>query len=176
MICQLLFYHNDEYTQKFDQVFCFYNDEELGMDDINAMMEFYGEEGPVGLPYEDLDTWTFLPKQYAWFRDVMDSGVVQEDDIVTLIQYMLKHKKSDLREFDEDEIYKVKLKDDSFWDEQFQDDYSFYIPDQTLQDIRNLPKRFTLCRGGGDECLKEIQYLLDALKYKYKTDTKYVYW
>lgn len=162
-------------TEKFDklhQVLFLYNGEELGMiseDDYKIWLI------DNGLEEELVDQCHFFDKGYAFFRNIMNQGF-DDDAIGALIQYMIKHKIRDsrdmadvdwdsyLREKDSDVAVKEFIKDN---------EDAIYIPE--LVDFLKPINNIALCGGGVDECLKEVEFVLDALKKPYELIKRYSY-
>lgn len=127
-----------------------------------------------GVDEDVIDSATFYDKGYAFFRYCMDSGVAH-DEIVGLVKFMHQNGVNDTRDLEED-----------FWNE--------YIAQNGSNDIRelmefssdciNIPdlmdflqpyNNITLCGGGIEQCLKEVEIGLDALGKKYKVLHQYTY-
>ena len=123
---------------------------------------------------------TVISKEYAFFRDVMDSGHLDDEAIVSLGKLMLKHNINDMREVLEkpediqDKFNKILEKEDINLD--YFEDYIMYLP-EVLDSLReNIEQNVTLVGGGGvDECLREIELCLDILDIKYKINNGFVY-
>ena len=123
-----------------------------------------------------------INKQYAFIRDLMDYGI-DEEDLVKLGKFMLKrniwdfrnipdkeeHNEEFLQEFSHNSdllnIYKVDI-----------DSYSFYLPDDLIDSLRdNIVNGVTLVGGGRKECLREVAILLDILDIKYNINESLTY-
>lgn len=128
----------------------------------------------IGVDEEVVYNATFYDKGYAFFRYCMDIGT-DNDEIVGLVKFMHQSGVNDTRDLD-----------DAFWDEYVAQNGSKDLREtmQHSQDCINIPdlmdflqgyNNITLCGGGINECLKEVEIALDALNKKYKVLTQYVY-
>ena len=144
----------------------FYNGESLGMDNEYAVTDWLRD---FGLENEDIN---FMEKEYAWIRDPMDQGY-DEDDIVKILEYMLKKKKYDVRDLSEKELRALDL-DDNFVEDLLQEDVFMGMP-SVLDELKDLPNKGVIIGGGENECLYEIEITLSALGKKYKRENKFIY-
>ena len=116
----------------------YYNGEDVGIEDkeweIREMFYDYLKE----------DEWNkvnFVEKSYAFLRNWMDIG--KEDDILPTLDIMSQRDINDSREIEE-----------------FEDDDPIYFPDFDIPEYE-----FThICGGGENECLKEMEILLEHKK------------
>lgn len=162
-------------NEKFDElksVLFLYNGEELGMISEGDYKDWLIENG---LDEEILNHCKFFDKGYAFFRNAIDGGL-DDDAIIALVQYMMKNNiydsrdmtasdwKSYLKEKDADEHVLEFVKDN---------EDAVFIPDvvNILKPINNI----LLCGGGVNECLKEIEFVLKALKKPYELIKRYTY-
>jgi hypothetical protein len=127
-----------------------------------------------GLDEEVIDSSYFYDKGYAFFRYCIDSNI-DDEHIVGLVKIMIEKNVNDTRDLDND-----------FWDYyierygnkdvrellEFSDD-CINIPD--LMDYLSSYDNITLCGGGINECLKEVEIALNALDKKYTTIPKFLY-
>jgi hypothetical protein len=128
-----------------------------------------------GVDEDVIDSATFYDKGYAFFRYCMDKGF-DHDEIVGLVKLMYDSGVNDSRELD-----------DEFWAEYiFEHEGSenlrealhyaedcIHIPD--LMDFLQPYTNITICGGGVEQCLKEVEIGLDALGKKYKVLHQYTY-
>ena len=171
LVDNLIRYINENFD-KLHQVFFLYNGEDLGMifeDDYKYWLLENGlDEGII-------DHFQFFDKGYAFFRNIMDQGF-DDDAIGVLIQYMIKHKITDSRDMDDgDWDSYLKEKDSDVDVKEFIKDNedSIYIPE--LVDFLKPINNIALCGGGVDECLKEVEFVLNALKKPYELIKRYTY-
>lgn len=154
-----------------DMVFL-YNGESMGMSSEGEYKDWLLNY----VDYELLDTATFYDKGYAYFRYCMDEGI-DEDAIVDLIKYMIKHDVNDSREIDQD-MWDDFMKETNHTRDEIRDLL------ETADDMINIPdvmeelKRYNsivLTGGGVEECLKEVEIALMALDKPYQVYKKFTY-
>lgn len=119
---------------------------------------------------------TYFDKGYAFFRYCMDSDI-EDDDVVKLVKFMVKHDINDSRDMNED-MWSLYMKEYSINQSEVREllEYSddmINIPD--LMDFISKYNNIILCGGGINECLKEVEIALMALDKQYKVLTKYTY-
>ena len=89
-----------QFASEYSSILMLFNGPDLGMEDQNAIKEWYYE---CGFPEENLNKIQFFEKNYGFFRDVMDQCWLRQH-IVKLIQYMIKKNISDIRELSENDV------------------------------------------------------------------------
>jgi hypothetical protein len=128
----------------------------------------------IGVKQSVVENATFYDKGYAFFRNCMDKGI-DHDDTVGLVKLMYESGVNDSRDLNKD-----------FWNEYIAQNGSEHlreamegsedcisIPD--LMDFLQPYNNITLCGGGIEQCLKEVEIALDALGKKYKVLHQYTY-
>lgn len=154
------------YINKFSgDIHVFYNGEDFGLDKKEDIINWYYDNG---VKEKTLDKLIFFEKNYAFFRDLMDTGV-DEEKIIEIGKLMIKNKKYDIRDLIEDELSELGLDDDFDVN-----DYGFYIPDVLLE-IQKLPNNCILIGGGKDECLAEVELCFKMLNKPYKLNYDLIY-
>lgn len=171
------FYHNwhkhltpylIEYVNmsNYSNMLYFFNGEEMGIpDNVNTVAEYLVEHE---LDETKLNRFYFIEKDYSFFRGWMDLGI-DDEVIVSIVKYMLKNKIYDSREIDPDDL--LQMLESSFGDEsndifeQISDEVIF-IPSWDYSKLQAFNK-YDLCGGAREECLKEIEILLQALDIEY---------
>jgi len=150
-----------------------YNGPDMGMEDEYEIKEWL-------LDY-DLDSdiardMLFFERGYAFFRDLMDDGV-DDDNIVKIGKYLIDSRIQDIRELSEEqqeELSKLTGLDTHYLD----GSYMFYIPelkDELVSFLRGSDKK-PLCIGGGEyECYKEVILLLQMLDYEWDEESQFIY-
>lgn len=149
-------------------------------DDINGQ-DYYSELPSDWMDGEEpfSDRLSAFTKNYAFLRGFMDKGI-DDEEIVSLGKFMLKHNITDGRDIAEDEEevqeeFNQLFKNSSFFELSF-DDYTFYLPDDLISELRERVKDgVTIIGGGENECLKEVCLLLQMLDIKYKVESSFVY-
>jgi hypothetical protein len=162
---------NNNYDSMNSLTFLF-NGLDLGFPDENEYKYWLFENG---LEENIIELANFYDKGYAFFRFCMDEGI-DDDKIVDLIKYMVRHNINNSREIDE-----------NMWNE-FMNEYGHSDVRELLEladDMINIPDlmeylqrfrgRIVLCGGGINECLKEVEIALMALDKDYNILTKYTY-
>jgi hypothetical protein len=128
----------------------------------------------LGVKERVLNSSQFYDKGYAYFRYCIDSAI-NEDEIVSLIKFMIHKNINDSRDLDEE-----------FWDDfvetypyedirdllEFSDDM-INIPD--LMDFLKYKNNIVLTGGGIYECLKEVEIALMALDKSYQILNEFTY-
>jgi hypothetical protein len=155
---------------KYENIIILYNGKDtLGMISEEDLRIWYEENGfDIENQYV-----TFYDKGYAFFRYCIDEGIY-EDDIVTLVKYMMEKGINDSRDLSEE------------WDEFVQTHKLDHIREllEFSGDMVNIPElidflkeynNIDLVGGGVNECLKEVEIALKAMNKKYKTIDDWVY-
>lgn len=162
-----------EMASKFGTVYYLY-------DNIN------GEEFHDQLLEEWIDNESFInslnirSKNYGFFRDFMDTGI-DIDEMVHLIKFMLEEKIYDIRDCqnsDNPELtqkFEEKFKNYEFFNLKF-DSHSFWIPDDLVKFLQeDISDGVVLVGGGLEQCLREVELLLQALEIDYTIDHSFTY-
>lgn len=98
---------------------------------------------------------TFVEKDYGWLRSWMDYGV-DEEDILTVLSNMLKTSRRDTSEYTTAELESL------LGHTGFPNDDPLYIQGNfDATELLNCPE-WTVCGGGTDECLREMELWLSA--------------
>jgi len=165
----------DEYVHwinesSFDEIFCLYNGPELGYeDDENRIKKWYYRWG-----LDNNIKMRFFEKSYGWFRDFMED--MDDDNIIAIGKYMISHNMWDSRDFKKKDIKVLK---DRGISTRFlgTEDRVMYIPELKDYLSNNIytNENITICGGGVAECYKEVNMLLQMMKYKFKEKIKYIY-
>lgn len=141
-----------------------YNGPDMGFESWNDITYWLMDRG---LEEEKVEEMRSFEKGYAFFRSFMDLGM-DEDDLVTLIRYMMDNRIYDSRDISEEDWETLGID----WE---------YDPDGdmiNIPDVMNELKRYhnpILCGGGRDECLKEIEICFRALDKPYELLERFVY-
>ena len=161
-------------TMKFlngaSQILCLFNGPDLGYEDEHGILEWWIENGFD--PDKQYDV-TWDEKGYAFFRDWMDGGV-DPQTIAEVARYMIQNRISDSRDLNLEDIAS-DLGPAIAEEVEEANDYGIIgLPDI---DLRTL-KRFsgaTLIGGACDQCLAEVEILLDALNISYRKNNRYIF-
>jgi hypothetical protein len=130
-----------------------------------------------GIDEEILYNSIFYDKGYAFFRYCIDEGI-DDENIVKLVQFMMKHNINDSRDLTNNELWDMFIEEYDMYVEdvrellEFADDM-IYIPD--LMDALKPLNNITIMGGGINECLKEVIIALDALNKPYNIIDEFCY-
>lgn len=130
----------------------------------------------LGIEETVIENINFYDKGYAFFRYCIDSNI-DVDNIVDLIQYMIKKNITDSRDIDE-EMWKDYMRTTQLNQNETREllenaDDMINIPD--LMDFLKYYSNIVLFGGGINECLKEVEIALLALNKNYDIIDKYTY-
>jgi predicted nucleotidyltransferase len=154
-------------------VFLYNGADTLGMVSESDYINWLNE---LGIDEDVLNNATFYDKGYAFFRYCIDSSI-DEDNIVDLVKYMLKHEINDSREIDE-EMWDNYMEETGHNQQDVRDllesaDDMINIPD--LMDFLKNYSNIVLTGGGVNECLKEVEIALLSLNKNFNTLSEFVY-
>lgn len=165
---------NENYDGFNDLIFLYNGAETLGMIPENEYKEWLFSNGLEERVFEGAK---FYDKGYAFFRYCMDSSI-DETAVANFVRFMYQNDIHDsrdmtremwakyLREYrrmDRKEVYELlKHSDDCV-----------HIPD--LMDYLKRFRNIVLVGGALNECLKEVEIALQALKLPYQIEKKYTY-
>ena len=119
----------------------------------------------------------FFDKGYAFFRYCMDEGI-DDDDLVQFIQYMAAKGVNDSREIDED-MWNDFMATSNVEQSEVRDlmenaDDMIHIP-EVMDFLRNYGGKIVVTGGGINECLKEVELALMALRKPYNVLPTFTY-
>lgn len=119
-----------------------------------------------------------IEKNYGFFRSYM--GRIDRDVLIDLGKFMIKNNISDIREIKEDssieDLFLKKFKKESELVSLYNQEESFYLPFDLINEVRNsLSSGLTLVGGGRDECLSEFSLLLDILDIEHSINNSLTY-
>jgi hypothetical protein len=156
-----------------DIVFLYNGADTLGMIDEYSFKEWLID---LGIDEDVIYNSTFYDKGYAFFRYCMDNSI-DEDNIVDLVKYMIRHNINDSRDIDE-EMWNDYMEETNHNQQDVRDllenaDDMINIPD--LMDFLERYSNIVLTGGGISECLKEVEIALLSLNKNYSTLSQFVY-
>jgi predicted nucleotidyltransferase len=154
-------------------VFLYNGVDTLGMISESAYQDWLIE---LGIDENVVFNATFYDKGYAFFRYCMDNSI-DEDSVVDLVKYMLKHNINDSREIDE-EMWNNYMEESGHTQQEIRGllehaDDMINIPD--LMDFLKNYSNIVLTGGGINECLKEVEIALLSLDKTFNTLSEFVY-
>jgi len=151
-----------------ESIIYLFNGPEFGYEDENEIKMWLIDHGLD----EDLAySISFYEKNYAFFRDYMDNGV-SDEDVVKVGKYLIENDVRDTRQIPDKDKNKFNISR-----KYFTDGYSMYIPDlyDFLTNFIDKNSRPLLVGGGRDECLKEVELMLQMMDVDYELEDDYVY-
>jgi len=163
----------NENHNNFNSITFLFNGPDLGFLDTNEYISWLVYDN--GLDMDIVNNIKFVPKYYAFFRYLIDSGV-DDEDIVDIISFMVDNEINDSREISEDmwDNYMHQYGNEEIRELLEGDEGdSINIPDvyEEIKDINNV----LLCGGALNECLKEIILIFDSLNTPYELLNNYIY-
>jgi hypothetical protein len=156
-----------------DIVFLYNGADTLDMIDENSFQEWLID---LGIDEDVIYNATFYDKGYAFFRYCMDNSI-DDNNIVDLVKYMIRHNIIDSREIDED-MWNDYMEETNH-DQQDVRDLLENAGDMiNIPELMNFLERYSnivLTGGGINECLKEVEIALLSLDKEYNTLSEFVY-
>ena len=149
-----------------------------GADTLGMINEYSYKEWLINLGIDEdvIYNATFYDKGYAFFRYCLDNSI-DEDNIVDLIKYMVKHNINDSRDIDEDmwNNYMEETNHDQEDVRELLENAGDMINIPDLMDFIKKYSNIVLTGGGINECLKEVEIALLALNKEFTILNKYTY-
>lgn len=147
--------------------------------DTMGMIEEYEFQNwliELGIDENIIENATFYDKGYAFFRYCMDNSI-DEDNIVDLVKYMVRHDITDSRDID-NEMWNNFMTETNHTVQDVREllenaDDMINIPD--LMDFLSNYSNIVLTGGGINECLKEVEIALLALDKPYNILSHFTY-
>jgi hypothetical protein len=175
--------HIRDNSNQYKNIIWFFNAEEvIGIEeDIHDMTDYIMDFEIIS--EDQFDSINFIDKDFGFFRNWLDAQV-DDDFIKYVVKHMIQEDVVDSRELDE-EVFKMlfqtyfNLNEEDLQNE-WADEYKFFldnpinIPQFKWQAIRNLGN-VDLCGGSENECLAEIEILLEAVDVKVNKLNKFIY-
>lgn len=163
------------FLNKQNRILAFFNAEDQGMttDTISDIKVYWEDSGFDPNKWRDTE---IVDKGYGYFRNMMDPGV-PDDVIIRLIREMYKQRVTDSRDLwsgQDDEEYQNNML------RMGMPDYLYYFDNAISVEWTSVAqlKRFSgsyIVGGGRNECLKEVQLLMNAFNIRYRVIEKFVY-
>lgn len=171
-----------EYIEKsnYGDILWFFNAQEVGIEEDHVDVRDYITDFEI-LSEDKLEDITLIDKYYAFFRNWMDMGV-DEDFIVHVIKHMISEDIVDSRDIEEDDLKMIygsyyglnaeEIESDPDFDTLLSD--NIHIPHFKWDAIKKLGS-VDICGGGRNECLKEMELLLEAVGVKVSRIEQFIY-
>lgn len=139
-------------------------------DSVSDVQEWWYE---AGMAEDKINSLKWIDKGYGYIRAPMDSGEVQDSEIIKVIREMYNQKVTDSRELfgsDEEQIAAAFGEENLWW---LTSD-AISVGWLALDKLKEMSP-FYICGGGREECLKEILLMCSALNIKYKIIDGFIY-
>ena len=162
-------YWLESVAEQFDTIIFLFNGPELGFPSEDEYKNWLYEND---ISEELLNRIQFFDKGYAFFRNAIDAGL-DENEIVKLIQYMVKNHINDSRDIDEEAWHQIGL-DDALIDHMKGNDDALFIP-EVLSVLGKVNGHIDLVGGGVNECLKEVELCLRAINKPFNLINEWTY-
>jgi hypothetical protein len=120
-------------------------------------------------PTMDWGRFTIVDKGYGWFRSWMDSGV-SPAAMIRVIRALYQARKNDARDFDEDTLKGLVGHE---WQEWMLDE-PFVVRWTSVAQLKRFSGAY-LVGGGREECLREVELLMNAFNIPYRRIDSLVY-
>jgi hypothetical protein len=130
--------------------------EELSGDTSEGIRDFWEREG---MEDELFKRAIFLEKPYAFFRGWMDCGV-PHDEIVTVAKELRRRRKYDSRQLPVDVLSELAPAGFDLAD-------PLFLPYELEVESHYRQPTWSICGGGRDECLKEVELWLHSCSIAY---------
>ncbi len=174
MVRELIQFIHENYEQMGHLVFLYNGAETLGMIDETSYKMWWIENG---LDENIVDQADFYDKGYAFFRYCMDSGT-SEDATTNFVRFMYENDIRDSREMNR-EMWAKYLREYRRTDRKEVMDLLRHASDCVhVPDLMDYLKRYTnlaICGGAVNECLKEVEIALQALRKPYDVISRFTY-
>lgn len=161
-----------EFLMSNHRILYFYNGPDTVGDDTkeDIIKMFYNHTDSEELIYklQSNDT-IWIDKGYAFFRGWMDNGA-DARFMTQAIRYMVDKGVNDSRDIDEEEWANIFP---DYWTDDFAVD-SINMPDISIGELKTWSGSY-LTGGGRDECLKEVQLLMNAFNIKYTMVEEFIF-
>lgn len=153
-------------------VLMFVNAEQDGLtnDSISSIKAYWEETADTyDEDYNSKIDWarfTIVDKGFGFFRSYMDQGV-QESTIIKMIRFLYSTRKQDARDLTDEEFIQIMGNDDLR-------DEAFFINWTSISQLRNFSGAY-IVGGGKNECLREVQLLMNAFNIRYREVSNLIY-
>ena len=150
----------------------FVNAEQDGLtnDSISSIKAYWEETADTyDEDYNSKIDWarfTIVDKGFGFFRSYMDQGV-QESTIIKMIRFLYSTRKQDARDLTDEEFIQIMGNDDLR-------DEAFFINWTSISQLRNFSGAY-IVGGGKNECLREVQLLMNAFNIRYREVSNLIY-
>jgi hypothetical protein len=137
--------------------------DQLTDDTIHDIKEYWEDNGFT----RDWNNIEIVDKGFGYLRNWMDSGVTPKL-LIKAIRIMYQHKLTDSRDFGEVDDWKKALNDESIPDDMFSVNWV------SVKKLKQYSGAYIM-GGGKNECLKEVQLIMNAFNIPYKEISSLIY-
>ena len=123
------------------------------------------------VPTDAMHSWEWFDKGYGFLRAWMTC--VDESTIIKTIREMYSQGVTDSRELFDEDIEKLEAFIGEEWDPKLYHD-PLIVEWISVSKLKEFNGGY-ICGGGRNECLKEVQLIMNAFNIKYKVIDKFVY-
>lgn len=168
-----------------------YNGPEMGFENENEIQdwlvqyaaeiygeEIYDEEADEYISNEQLESFRskvneiyFIEKGYGFIRDTLDEGY--KDETLQIVQYLISNDLNDSSEIDEEQYEEMDLPEE-LKENLIDEGWKIALPAFNFNILKHWGGS-TLVGGGENECLLEVEVLLNAMNIPYTTFNKFIY-
>jgi|TARA_R110000851_G_scaffold25559_1_gene73448 hypothetical protein len=164
------------FLNKQGPILAFVNAEDTGVSD-DRIIDIKENWESAGFNANRWNNTEIVDKGYGYFRAWMDEGV-QPDVIIKVIRTMYQQKVTDSRELfdgDESDNYQEQMQQliGNAWEEWMIDD-TLSVEWTSVGQLKKYNGAYIM-GGGRDECLREVELLMNAFNIKYKRIEDFVY-
>ena len=165
------------------EMLMFVNADDTGLTDDSIesdIIPWWGdkfEDEELDFTDDGIQKMTFVDKGYGYFRAWMDQGV-SDAAVIKAIRELYNQKKTDTRELfggDGDEHYDEQMQQliGNEWEDWMADD-NLSVEWTSVGQLKKFNGAYIM-GGGRDECLKEVELLMNAFNIRYKRIEDFVY-
>jgi hypothetical protein len=101
-----------EFADNYSSILVLYNGPDLGLDSEQEVVNFYLEELDYNKNADKLlSKMKFFDKGYGFFRDYIDTCVIDHEEIINLVKYMIKNNIDDVRDLSSKDFENLSIVD-----------------------------------------------------------------
>lgn len=161
------------YMREFDKVLYFFNNKYSPVnvpDTENTVKEMLRDAGADEALFKKIK---FFEKQYWYFRDLIDSGLVSDEELVKLFKMMIVMNVDNAKELTIDQLKKC-ITNPRVCNKLSSGLMKFYFDPKLIYELLDWNDA-TVVGGLRKQCLSEIFLYLKGLDIKYKENNQYIY-
>jgi hypothetical protein len=160
------------YMEKFDRVIYLFNNRlsPQKTPDTEESIKFWLKTFKPDINFSNIEFW---PKQYWYMRDILDSGLATENQIINLYKMMIMFNRQDAEELDISSLGKIFTSGEII-DNIKSKIWKLWYDPRLIYDM-SFWTNIILVGGLKKQCLAEIEIFLKALDISFKENDKYIY-